>query len=93
MSMKLVNIACMWYIFDARFAWIAICNQLDACSVFIVFFLFANRQALDDEFASQLEEQERLSENARLPLPTSSMPQHSSTLHSSRTSLTSSHYE
>ncbi|XP_045506048.1 serine/threonine-protein kinase 10-like isoform X2 [Colias croceus] len=51
------------------------------------------RQALDDEFASQLEEQERLSENARLPLPTSSMPQHSSTLHSSRTSLTSSHYE
>ncbi|XP_045489628.1 serine/threonine-protein kinase 10-A isoform X2 [Pieris rapae] len=51
------------------------------------------KQALDDEFAAQLEEQERLAANARLPPPTSTMPQHSSTLHSSRTSLTSSHYE
>ncbi|VVC99133.1 unnamed protein product [Leptidea sinapis] len=49
--------------------------------------------ALDDEFNAQLEEQERLSANARLPPPPSTMPQHSSTLHSSRTSLTSSHYE
>ncbi|XP_045530276.1 serine/threonine-protein kinase 10 isoform X2 [Pieris brassicae] len=51
------------------------------------------KQALDDEFAAQLEEQERLAANARLPPPTSTMPQHSSALHSSRSSLTSSHYE
>ncbi|XP_041968183.1 serine/threonine-protein kinase 10 isoform X2 [Aricia agestis] len=51
------------------------------------------KQALEDEFTTQLEEQERMAANARLPPPTSTMPQHSSTLHSSRTSLASSHYE
>ncbi|CAG9574944.1 unnamed protein product [Danaus chrysippus] len=49
--------------------------------------------ALEEEFSAQLEEQERLAANARLPAATSSMPQHSTTLHSSRTSLASSHYD
>ncbi|XP_068626124.1 serine/threonine-protein kinase 10 [Battus philenor] len=52
--------------------------------------------ALDEEFAAQLEEQERLAANARLPPPPQSsctLPQHSTTLHSSRTSLASSHYD
>ncbi|CAB3259442.1 unnamed protein product [Arctia plantaginis] len=49
--------------------------------------------ALDEEFTVQLEEQERQAANARLPPPSSTMPQHSSTLHSSRTSLASSHYD
>ncbi|KAJ0170041.1 hypothetical protein K1T71_014647 [Dendrolimus kikuchii] len=49
--------------------------------------------ALDEEFSAQLEEQERLAANARLPPPPPTMPQHSSTLHSSRTSLASSHYD
>ncbi|KAI5640798.1 polo kinase kinase domain-containing protein [Phthorimaea operculella] len=57
--------------------------------------------ALDEEFAAQLEEQERAAANARHPTPpetpstasASGMPQHSAALHSSRTSLASSHYE
>ncbi|KPJ16134.1 hypothetical protein RR48_02365 [Papilio machaon] len=55
-----------------------------------------HNMALDEEFAAQLEEQERLAANARLPPPSQSsctLPQHSSTLHSSRTSLASSHYD
>lgn len=51
-------------------------------------------QVLEEEFTAQLEEQERQAANARLPsLPSNTMPQHSSTLHSSRTSLASSHYD
>lgn len=50
-------------------------------------------QALEDEFATQLEDQERqAAKAARLP-PPPTMPQHSSALHSSRTSLASSHYD
>ncbi|XP_052757253.1 serine/threonine-protein kinase 10 isoform X2 [Galleria mellonella] len=51
------------------------------------------KAALEEEFAAQLEEQEKQSANARLPATSTSMPQHSSTLHSSRTSLASSHYD
>ncbi|XP_045782015.1 serine/threonine-protein kinase 10 isoform X3 [Maniola jurtina] len=51
------------------------------------------KAALEEEFTAQLEEQERQAANARLPPPTTSMPQHSSALHSSRTSLASSHYD
>lgn len=50
-------------------------------------------QALEEEFTVQLEEQERQAASTRIPPPSSTMPQHSSTLHSSRTSLASSHYD
>lgn len=49
--------------------------------------------ALEEEFTVQLEEQEKQAANARLPSSSSTMPQHSSNLHSSRTSLASSHYD
>lgn len=56
-------------------------------------FIFIS-QTLDEEFTTQLEEQERLAANARIPISnTSTLQPACSTLHSSRTSLASSHYD
>lgn len=49
-------------------------------------------QALDKEFEAQLDEQERQAASSRIP-SSSALAHHNSTLHSSRTSLASSHYD